>query len=285
VHANDYNTMWIGIAAKLLRGSRLVYDCHELWADRNGRPEWRPWLLACEALFVRLADVTITASPGYATAIAGRYRVSEPVVVRNIPSERPSAPDRVDRAGPPLAVYVGGLMPGRGLEQAIEALALVPGMRLRLIGPSSQAYRAALEACAERAGVADRVQIAAAVAPTSVVDAIGQADLGLMLIQPVCRSYELTLPNKLFEYAAAGLPMLTSDLPVIGPLVRAEGLGEVVPPTDIALIASGLSALAEPDRNRDTRARVRSFAERVTWDNERAVLEQAYTDGRRASTC
>ena len=43
-----------------------------------------------------------------------------------------------------------------------------------------------------------------------------------MLIEPVCRSYELTLPNKLFEYAAAGLPMLSSDLPVIGALVRGE---------------------------------------------------------------
>src|SRR5204863_6460443 len=56
VHANDYNTMWIGIAAKLLRGSRVVYDCHELWADRNGRPEWRPWLVASEFLFMRAAD-------------------------------------------------------------------------------------------------------------------------------------------------------------------------------------------------------------------------------------
>ena len=39
--------------------------------------------------------------------------------------------------------------------------------------------------------------------------------MGLCLIQPICRSYELTLPNKLFEYACAGLPILASDLPVI----------------------------------------------------------------------
>ena len=86
VHANDYNTMWIGIVAKLLCGSRLVYDSHELWPDRNGRPEWRPWLLACEALFVRAADATITTSPGYAAAIASRYRVAPPIVVRNVPA-------------------------------------------------------------------------------------------------------------------------------------------------------------------------------------------------------
>jgi len=61
VHANDYNTMWIATAAKLLRHSKLVYDSHELWPDRNRRPEWRPWLVACEALFVRVADASADA--------------------------------------------------------------------------------------------------------------------------------------------------------------------------------------------------------------------------------
>ncbi len=128
VHANDYNTMWIGVAAKLLVGSRVIYDCHELWADRNGRPEWRPWLIACEALFVRVADVTITASPGYAQAIASRYRVAPPRVVRNIPRVPLHAPGRNGNRNPPVAVYLGGVMPGRGLEQAIEALRLAPEM-------------------------------------------------------------------------------------------------------------------------------------------------------------
>ncbi len=203
VHANDYNTMWIALAAKLLCGSRVVYDCHELWPDRNGRPEWRPWLVACEALFVRAADVTITASPGYAEEIARRYRVRRPVVVRNIPDVSPLGPSAgVTAPDPTLAVYLGGVMAGRGLEQGIEALARVPELRMRLVGPGRDAYRAGLLRLAERLGVADRLQLVPAVAPGEVVAAIAPASFGLMLIQPVCRSYELTLPNKLFEYAA-----------------------------------------------------------------------------------
>lgn len=284
VHANDYNTMWIGLAAKLLCGSRLIYDSHELWPDRNGRPEWRPWLVACEALFVRLADATITTSPGYAEAIAARYRIAPPVVVRNIP-----VPDRAADGKPadgpsgssiapsaPLAVYLGGLMPGRGLEQAIEALTLVPELRLRLIGPGRDSYRYELQRRIETAGVIDRAEVCPAVPAGGVLAAIRGATMGLMLIQPACRSYELTLPNKLFEYAAAGLPILGSDLPVIGPLVRDEGLGEVVPADDIALIARGLRRLADPDLNASRRARVRAFAERVTWERERAILEHIY---------
>ncbi len=312
VHANDYNTMWAALAAKRLCGSRVVYDSHELWADRNGRPEWRPWLIACEALFVRAADVVITASPGYADALARRYRVERPAVVRNIPasasaSASASGPgasgpgasgpgasgpgasgpgasgpgvcgDAV--ADPPLAVYIGGLMPGRGLEPGIEALARVPGLRMALVGPGAESYRARLRALAERAGVADRLELRPAVAPDDVLAAVRGASFGLMLIEPVCRSYELTLPNKLFEYAAAGLPMLSGDLPVIGALVRGGGLGEAVPPDDVQLIADAMRRLIEPAANREARERVRTFASRNTWERERETLAAVYEHAR-----
>ena len=93
VHANDYNTMWIGIAAKLLRGSRLVYDAHELWPDQ-GRPEWRKWLVACEWLFLRLADTAVAANPGISKTMARRYRVAPPVVVRNVAERVVRSPAR-----------------------------------------------------------------------------------------------------------------------------------------------------------------------------------------------
>ncbi len=276
VHANDYNTMWIGIAARLLCGSRLVYDSHELWPDRNGRPEWRPWLLACEALFVRAADATITTSPGYAATIARRYRVPAPVVVRNIPSRPEGSASAPVRLGHPLGIYVGGLMPGRGLEQAMNALAAVSDLRLRLIGPGAESYRRSLVRCAERFGVDDRVELRPAVPASQVVDAVAEADFGLLLIQPVCRSYELTLPNKLFEYAAAGVPVLASALPVIGPLVTRAGIGKVVAPTDVDAIAQGMATLCDPDVGAALRARVKGFAARETWERERSALEAVY---------
>lgn len=277
VHANDYNTMWIGIAAKFLRGSRLVYDCHELWADRNGRPEWRPWLVACEALFMRIADETITASPGYADELARRYKVARPIVVRNIPSraERSTAAAEIGpQAG--LIVYVGGLMPGRGLEQAIRALALTPGLRLRLIGPGSQAYRESLCRCATEAGVAERVELRDPVPPAELLSALAGATVGLMLIERTGRSYELTLPNKLFEYAAAGVPILASDMPVLAGVVASERIGEVVAVQDVAAVAAGMQRLADQSANAAVAERVRNFAARETWEREQAVLASAY---------
>jgi glycosyltransferase involved in cell wall biosynthesis len=279
VHANDYNTMWIALGAKLLWGSRVVYDSHELWPDRNGRPEWRRWLLACEAVFVRLADATITASPGYATALAHRYRIDPPTVVRNIPDAEPASATAERAPGqPPLAVYMGGLMPGRGIEVSIRALAAVPELRLALVGPGSATYLSALRELAARCGVAERLELSEPVAPSQVVATAAHASVGLMLIEPVCRSYELTLPNKLFEYALAGVPILASDLPVIGPLVRDHGLGATVAADDVATVAGGLRELIEPERNAAVRARVRQFAAAHPWHADRDVLSGVYAD-------
>jgi glycosyltransferase involved in cell wall biosynthesis len=278
VHANDYPTMWIALAAKLLRRSRVVYDAHELWPDQ-GRPEWRPWQLACEWLFVHLADATVAANSGISDTIASRYRVAPPAVVRNVPERVLDAPPSGEglRAGnPPLAVHAGTMTAERGIEFAIEALALVPGLRLRLIGGSSDAYRAELQSHAVAAGVADRVEHRPPVARGDVADAVAAADFGLILTQPTCHNNVLSLPNKLFEYAAAGLPILASDLPLISQLVRGEQLGETVPPTDVQAIAEAMQRLADPERNAELRTRVRSFAERASWTEERRVLEEVY---------
>lgn len=278
VHANDYDTMWIGIAAKLLRRSRLVYDAHELWPDQDGSAGLRGWLIACEWLFLRLADATLTVSPGCAEVMARRYHVLQPVVIRNVP-ERIATPQRGGaRRDParPIAVYVGLLAPHRGLDEAVAALAAVPEVRLRLVGPDSGGFAAGLAERARTFGVLDRLEIRPPVPPAEVAEEIADADVGLVLIQPTSLSHRLSLPNKLFEYTAAGLPVIASDLPLLGPLVRDEGIGEVVPPGDIEAIAASLRRLADPTRNEQARARVRSFGERVNWQQEQLALEDVY---------
>jgi glycosyltransferase involved in cell wall biosynthesis len=274
VHANDYDTMWIGVSAKLLRRSRLLYDAHELWPDQDGDLGWRPWLIACEWLFVRIADATSTVSRGCAEAMAARYHVERPVVVRNLPEQ----PPRVDirRSDGPLAVYVGVLAPHRGLEEAIAALASVPELRLRLVGADSNGFAAQLHERAERVGVDDRVEVWPPVSPSKVAEAIADSDIGLVLIQPTSLSHRMSLPNKLFEYTAAGVPVLATELPMMGPLVREEGIGEVVPPADVDAIAAAMRRLLDPARNAAVRERVRSFNQRVNWQQERRALEEVY---------
>ena len=280
IHCNDYNTMWVGVAARLMGGTAVVYDAHELWPDRNLRPEPRWWLLVCEWLFVRVADRTITASPGYADVISRRYRVNRPQVIRNIPElseQRPASGDPREN-GDAGFVYVGALTRNRGIEVSIRAIALAPGARLRLLGPVSAAYRAELERLAGDQGVSDRVEVAAPVPPGGVIEALRGATAGLALIQPACLSYELSLPNKLFEYLLAGLPVLASDLPVLGAFVSEHRVGLVAQPDDPADVAAKLVELMRPDRNRELRAAVAETAEELRWDRESELLGATYSE-------
>jgi glycosyltransferase involved in cell wall biosynthesis len=283
IHCNDYNTMWVGVAARTLTGAAVVYDAHELWPDRNLRPEPRWWLLACEALFVRRAHRTITASPGYADVIAKRYRVPRPPVVRNIP-ELPATEAGVSvgngdgAEGDGAVTYIGALTRNRGLEDSIRAIALVPHARLRMVGPIHPPYRAELESLAEREGVSDRFELAGPVPPGEAVESIRGAAVGLALIQPACLSYELSLPNKLFEYVLAGVPVLAADLPVIGEFVREHEVGLVARGEDPGDVAAKLTQMLDPERNRALRAAAERAASELSWENESRVLESVYTE-------
>jgi glycosyltransferase involved in cell wall biosynthesis len=284
IHCNDYNTMWIGVAARMMGRTAVLYDSHELWPDRNLRSEPRWWLMLCESLFVRSAHRVITASPGYAEVISRRYRIEAPRVVRNIPVSNPSVGDAHNTSGNTpiggdrLALYVGALTSGRGLEISIKAMAQLPDVRLRLVGPGRENYRAGLEILARAEGVADRVEFAGAVSPNQLLETISQASVGLALIQPVCLSYRMSLPNKLFEYVAAGIPVLGSDLPAIGPLVSEYGIGLVAQPDRVADVASKLSKMLEPERNAAFRVATRRAAERLNWKRESELLAGAYVE-------
>ncbi len=281
IHCNDYNTMWVGVAAKARFGSRVVYDAHELWPDRNLRPERRLWLLACEALFVRVADRTITTSPGYARVMARRYRVPEPGVIRNVPNMPPvpvaPAPD-----GAPLAVYFGALTQGRGLEDAVSALVALPDLRLRYVGPEAWGFRATLESLARELGVEDRLDLLDPVEPGAAREVMHDAHLGLALIQPVCLSYRLTLPNKLFEYTLAGVPVLGTSLPMIEEFIVRHGVGMTVPPGDGPALVAALRSMADPETNAELRRAIGPAQSELSWVRESAALAGVYRDVLRA---
>ena len=140
------------------------------------------------------------------------------------------------------------------------------------------AIEAELGELAPREGVADRVELVSPVAPEQLVDAIREASVGLALIQPVCLSYRMSLPNKLFEYVTAGLPVLGSDLPSIGELIKEHRIGLVAQPHEAADVAAKLTAILEPANNEEFRRAVRAAAEHLRWESESRLLADIYVE-------
>ena len=161
----------------------------------------------------RCAKVTASA-PGIADAVAGRYGIARPHVTLNVfpRAERPVV--RASRSGgvPSLYWYSQVIGPGRGIEDAVEALALLdPPVELHVRGAVDRAFAPVLSRLIESKGVSKRVVILPPVPPPELVARAAEHDIGLALEQPVTENRSLCVTNKLFTYMLAGLAIAATD--------------------------------------------------------------------------
>jgi glycosyltransferase involved in cell wall biosynthesis len=98
------------------------------------------------------------------------------------------------------------------------------------------------------------------------------ADVGVSLLQDTCENHRLALPNKVFEYVAAGVPVVVSDLPELRRLVTDHDLGWTVDGADSQALAAALQAPATARLAR----RVARFPSPLRWTAERGRLTEVY---------
>jgi glycosyltransferase involved in cell wall biosynthesis len=285
VHAHDAAMLLPGLLGARLTRARLVYDSHELATGvpyRDGR--WAAFVRAIERIAVPRADAVITVTEGIAERMQALYGLRQrPAVVRNVTElTAPAAPTGALRArlgieGEPLILHQGAPAPDRGGEQLIVAMAELPAAHLVFLGSSPfSGYEDGLREQAAAAGLADRVHFLPSVPLERLLEHTADADVGVSLLQDSCENHRLALPNKVFEYVAAGVPIVVSALPELIRLVEENGIGWTVPPADPAALAERLrAALAE--RGDPARAeRLARAAEALSWARERGRLEAVY---------
>ena len=283
VHAHDLNTLHPAAQAAKVAGAKLVYDAHELHRHRHNLGRLAQLRARIdERRLVRCVDLFITAGNAWADYLAGLYRIPRPVVLRNVPEPATPAEGWDLRtelgisAEQRVLLYQGSIQTNRGIEEAIGALAHLD--RCVLVVAGYGAHRPALERLAARAGVADRVYFFGPVPNHELLHWTASADVGLCGIRNSSLSYYWSLPNKLFEYVMAGIPVVASDFPEMGALVRETGVGEVCDPDDPASIAAAVRRiLDDPDRAAACRRNAAQAANIHNWSHEEQVLLDAYT--------
>lgn len=227
-------------------GAALVYEPHELESGRNGMTWIRSRIVrAIERVFGRRAGACVAVGNRIAEHYSAQLRIPC-FTVFNVPAARPAAsvPGLRHRAGispgDRVLAYVGALVEGRGLADMAEAVRVSSTpWRLVAMGPGPLA-----DALAR--GPGGRCTVIDPVPAPEVVGAIADADLSAVLIEPICESYRLCMPNKLFESLSAGVPVIASDLPELGDFVREHGVGTLVAPGSGArAIADALDSLTD----------------------------------------
>jgi glycosyltransferase involved in cell wall biosynthesis len=283
VHAHDAAMLLPGLIGARLTRARLVYDSHELATGvpyRDGR--WAAFVSWIERIAVPRTDAVITVSDGIADRLQELYELRDrPVVVRNACALPARPPDGTLRrtlgiGDAPLVLHQGAAAPGRGCESLVRALPHVRGANLVFLGDGEPGFTEQLDELAAGLGLEQQVHFHPAVPMEELLSYTAEADVGVTLLEDTCENHRLALPNKLFEYLAAGVPVVASDLAELRVFVKQHGVGWLVDASEPASIARGLSAGLDPDRARAVRARVAMERGDLTWAAERAGLLNAY---------
>ncbi len=227
-------------------------------------------------------------------AIADRVQeihglADKPVVVRNIPSfwaidEQRCRERRVDFCGAMgvpldtfLLMYHGGVIPNRGIEVSIRALAGRESVAMVVLGNGDPEYRERLWGLAQELRVKDRLLFRDAVPLPELGEHIGAVDVGMVIVPAVTESYYLMLPNKFFENVQALTPVIASNFPEIGALVRKYDIGALVDPEDVSQVGEAIDQLrSDPAVRSRLQANLKTAKADLCWERERDVLVAAY---------
>jgi glycosyltransferase involved in cell wall biosynthesis len=263
-------------------GARIVYDAHEDLPGSVMDKEWippalrRPVALATGWMERAAADrfaAVVAATPSIAEDFAGaRSRV---VTVNNY-----SQPAEFDRPAPTDGAvrgrevcFVGVISEIRGVETRVRAIAATDA-RLVLAGRfSPPELRERLEqlpgwAQVVALGVVERARVA---------EIMAGARAGIVVFRPA-RNHVRSQPTKMFEYMAAGLPVIVSSFPLWREIVEGNRCGLCVDPDSPEELAGAIRwVLGHPRAAREMGAAGReAVRSKYTWDTEAAKLEALY---------
>ena len=280
VWANDLDTLWPALHAARKYGWNLAYDSHEWFTEAEGlqgkplrRSVWKWWERRC----FQGIDRMLTVNASIAEAYSSGYGVAVDVV--------PNVPEMAAPAEPLSRSFLGWpedepvlLMQGafmdrdRGALDAVRALALLDRGHLALIGAGPE--HDAAPALAEQLGVRDRLHVHDRMPFDQLRRCTAAADVGLSLDRSTVGNFKFSLPNKLFDYMHAGIPVVCSDLPVAGQMVRETQIGEVaadaVGDVDIAqAVADAVMLVLADTPDQDNLLKV---AERFHWGAHKDTL-------------
>jgi glycosyltransferase involved in cell wall biosynthesis len=283
VHAHDAAMLVPGLLGARLTGALLVYDSHELATSVPYRERsWAAFVAAVERFVLPRCDAVITVSDGIAQRLRERYRLAaDPTVVRNVCELELSGEGGLRAelgldADAPLILHQGAPAPARGCEVMIAAMTRLPGVHLAFLGDATDGYSEKLRRLAQAANVADRVTLLGSVPLPELLAHTAEADVGVTLLQDTCENHRLALPNKLFEYIAAGVPVVASGLPETRRLVEGYGVGWCARPDDPAALAGVLGLALGHRHDLALKERLHRAAQALRWSLELQRLLTLY---------
>jgi glycosyltransferase involved in cell wall biosynthesis len=257
-------------------GRRIIYDVHEDFPRQilnNRFPKW--FKILWSALISLMEACSGYFFKGFVAAtpcIAKRFPSNKTITVSNFPLLEEFGENYIsqrDNDDACYGVYIGMLSEVRGLFEMIQAMGKINHKRdatLRLAGRFSPP---SLESQIQEVDGWDNVEYLGWIDRRGVVEQLREARFGLVVLHPVV-NYIDAYPVKLFEYMAAGVPVIASDFPLWREIVEKAGCGLMVDPLDHCSIADAIQCLCEDQNAARTMGLKGQEAVRAkyNWENE-----------------
>jgi len=284
IWANDLDTLLPAFLASKWHGIPLIYDSHEFFTEAaglTGRPFQRGvWLRLEHWVYPRLKSV-ITVNDSIANAYEKRYPTAlsvRPRVVRNMPLKREFQTEKVkwrEELGIPkdavFAVLQGAYLDkDRGVKEAVEALRANRAWHLVVVGAGAE-----FEWAMRQVSSCDGRLICLPKMPfVKLCTLTAAADFGFSLDRGVHGNYWFSLPNKLFDYIHARIPVVASPMPEVKKVVEDWQIGVVIDDHSPTAIGMAVDAVLQTP-SVEWERRCSEASESLNWQAEAAIIAEA----------
>ncbi len=228
--SNDLDTLPGCFLASKLKSIDLVYDSHELFSEvpeLQGRAFVQNFWRKLEDFFLPKVKKSYTVSQSIADFYHKKYQ-NKMGVIRNVPPKKSdflSAKKHFPTQRKTI-LYQGVLNPGRGIKPMVSALKYIKELDLVIIGYGKVEQE--LKAFVVREKMEDRVHFLGRIDRDVLVNYTKLATLGMVLEEPLGLSFTYSLPNKLFDFIHAEIPIVAGNMPEISRIVNQYKVGVVV---------------------------------------------------------
>ena len=278
--ANDLDTLPAMVYAGKLKRKPVIYDSHEFFTEVPElvhRPRIRKIWQTLEKTLVPQVSAAYTVCDSIAAEYERMYGIRFQVV-RNLPVANPSDVPRQPVHEPPkkpVIIYQGALNLGRGLQQAIRAMDFLPQAELVIAGSGDLDSELREAASKSKHG---NIRFTGRLPLEEVVKLTRTASLGISIEEDLGLNYRYALPNKLFDYIQARIPVVVSDLPEMKRIVESYGVGLVTPTLEPETLAETFNtALFDPSLRAAWAQNLESAAHTLTWQNEEPILQKIFS--------
>tara|TARA_B110000971_G_C20020742_1_gene506216 strand:- start:138 stop:1262 length:1125 start_codon:yes stop_codon:yes gene_type:complete len=282
IHCNDLNTLPVGLLIKFFgKGVTVIYDCHEYETETNGlRGFEKKAKKLIESLLIRFTDQVITVSNSIANEYMRLYNISKPHLVLNSPKyiEQPKQNLFRKKLGirddQSIFLYQGGLNMGRGIELLLEAFSSFNTADNVLIFMGGGQLESLIK---QKANKHKNIFFHPTVNIDVLLNYTCSADYGVCFTEDTCLNHRYCLPNKIFEYMMAGLPVLISNLFEMKRLVEMEGVGIVAKENTVESFKEAVVSSLEQNYLA-IQKNVFEARKRYCWEEQQKVLEGVYRE-------